>query len=191
MTYKHNVIIEYPIPAFAVTVLKNIQRAVPRAFVAGGCLRDTIMGRPINDIDVFVPEGQDYMASEVLRNNGAVVTKSIPEPYFTMNNDVRSVRYFEGHHMPLPVNIIGVYNCTPEAQLERFDFGICRVAYDGIRLWKDLAFDRDQADETFSLLVDQTEDQRNYSLGRYERLSGKYPGWKFVDKLKHDNWWKD
>ena len=189
-------IIEYPIPLAASNVLRRIQNGgVPEAIVAGGCLRDTIMHRPVNDIDVFVPEDDVWRARRAIRETHPECVRSIPEPYFVFNTEVRSVDYYapkSGVVWP-PVNIIGVTNgtCTPEQQLERFDFGICRVAFDGVRLWKDLAFDRDQRDETFSLLVSQSTRQREYSLARYERLQEKYAGWKLVDKYNDENWWKE
>jgi hypothetical protein len=100
-----------------------------------------------------------------------------------MNADIRTVRYYEGDNGAPPVNIIGVSGeCTPEAQLSRFDFGICRVGFDGQRLWKDLAFDRDQRDSTFSLLQSTSKKQREHSMKRFDRLVTKYPGWKFVDR---------
>lgn len=177
-----NHLITYPIPAQAAQVLRRVQQEVPEAIVAGGCLRDAIMNRPINDIDVFVPEDQAARAAMAIYETHPKHVKTLHEAYFTFNNDVRRVSYYEGGEGKLPVNIIGVYQCTPEKQMERFDFGICRVAFDGIRLWKDLAFDRDQRDETFSLLVDQTEEQLKYSLQRFERLQGKYNGWRFVNR---------
>ncbi len=187
-----NAIIEYPIPVAAMSLLKRVQNGgVPEAIVAGGCLRDTIMGRPVNDIDIFVPENAVEPAQRAIHETHPKCTKSIPKPYFIFNSDVRTVRYYDpkdGVKWP-QVNIIAVAGeCTPEAQLERFDFGICRVAFDGVRLWKDLGFDRDQRDETFSLLVGQSEEQRKYSLKRFERLLAKYPGWRFVDRYAEKNW---
>lgn len=177
-----SMILEYPIPYQAASVLKRVQTLVPSAIIAGGCLRDAINGRTINDIDVFVPVSTLSLVREALAETHPELTKSIPEPYFTFNNDVRSVQYYGGKG--LPVNVIGVTAdmCNPEDQLARFDFGICKVAYDGVRLWKDLAFDRDQRDQTFTLLPYQTPEQREYSMQRYARLtSDKYAGWKLVD----------
>jgi hypothetical protein len=177
--------IEYPIPLEAVLVLNRVQADVPQAIVAGGCLRDAINERPINDIDFFVPDRSYYTACEIVSETHPKLVKTIHEAYFVFNNDVREVRYYEGEGR-IPVNVIAVTEgtCTPEQQLGRFDFGICKVAWDGKRLWKDLAFDRDQADETFTLLVPQTDQQRDYSMQRYGRLQAKYRGWKFVDGVK-------
>lgn len=176
----------YKIPAAAVSALCRVHDHVPEALVAGGCLRDTLLGRPVNDVDIFVPYGKERLAALAIEGTHPVLTKSIPEPYFTFNSDVRSVDYYAGSDGELPINIIGVSEgtCTPWQQLERFDFGICRVAFDGERLWKDLSFDRDARDRTFTLMVSQTDDQRDYSMQRYERLLKKYPTWRFVDFKK-------
>jgi hypothetical protein len=174
--------VSYCIPIDAVDALLRIQVDVPEALLAGGCIRDCINNVPVNDFDIFVPEDMAWIARRAIKDTHPKLGRSIPEPYFTHNNDVRSVSYYEGDALT-PVNIIGVTRgtCTPEQQLERFDFGICRVAFDGDNLWKDLSFDRDMLQKTFTLTdAYQTCDQLNYSLGRFERLSAKYQGWKLV-----------
>ena len=74
------------------------------------------------------------MRANAISETHPTCVKSIPEPYFTFNIDVRTVRYYDpkdGVKWP-QVNIIGASGeCTPDAQLELFDFGICRVA-DGL-----------------------------------------------------------
>ncbi len=177
-------LIIYKIPDEFTDLLALVQAYVPEAMLAGGCLRDTINNRPVNDIDIFVPEDKASLAGRLISDTHPTLAKSIPQPYFTFNNDVRSVDYYEGVYGEKPVNIIGVTNgtCTPEQQLERFDFGICRIAYDGETLWKDLSFDRDMRDRTFTLTNNfQTPDQRDYSLARFGRLRDKYVGWKLID----------
>lgn len=177
-------IITYKIPGEYTDLLAHVQSYVPQALLAGGCLRDTINNVPVNDIDIFVPEDKAKLAGHLISDTHPTLAKSIPEPYFTMNNDVRSVDYYAGARGVRPVNIIGVtaWTCTPEQQLARFDFGICRVAYDGKTLWKDLSFDRDKADRTFTLTSNfQTPDQLKNSRARFERLSGKYVGWKLIE----------
>lgn len=182
-----NLIAEYPIPLNAHWVLTRIKKEVPRAFIAGGCIRDTILKRPVSDIDVFVPHGEEYLAREAIAHSHPKHTKEVPEPYFIMHTDVRTVNYYEGEDA-LPVNIIGITQGldNPKAQLERFDFGLCRVAWDGKRLWKDLSFDVDSRDETFTLLFTQSDDAHENSMRRYARISQKYPGWKLVDKTKEE-----
>lgn len=171
----------FRIPGEWAAVLKNIQAVAPEAFIAGGCLRDYWNDKPVNDIDIFVPASKGLATAVKLTH--AKKTKSIPEPYLTHDNNVRYIDYYEDLTCKLPpVNLIGVSDevCNPSDQLERFDFGICRVAYDGVTLWQDLSYHRDIRAKTFTLKEGQTEEQLKFSLGRFNRLSLKYPGFKLV-----------
>lgn len=167
------------VPQEAEQVLTLIQRnGVCQAIVAGGCLRDADNGVPINDIDIYVPEGLAGSAYCALLDAGYERTKTIDQAYLTMDQTICSCVYWEKKDA-LPVNIIGVYNntCKMQEQLDRFDFGICRIAYDGKMVLRDIKYQIDQANKTFTLRRHQSTLQEEYSLQRFERLSAKYPGW--------------
>jgi hypothetical protein len=150
------------------------------AVIAGGCLRDADNDRPINDIDVFVGSGCAGSAYCALLDAGYVRTKTLDQAYLTMDNSICCCSYFE-RKGSLPVNVIEVYGrCDLEAQLERFDFGICAIGWDGKNLIKAQRYQRDQQNETFTLTAYQSGMQREYSLARFDRLSVKYPGWTLV-----------
>jgi hypothetical protein len=150
------------------------------AVIAGGCLRDADNDRTINDIDVFVGNRYAGNAYAALLDAGYVRTKTLDQAYMTLDSSVMCCSYFERKHS-LPVNVIEVYGrCDLEAQLERFDFGICAIGWDGKNLIKAQRYQIDQQNETFTLRGYQTELQRKYSLERFARLSRKYPGWSIV-----------
>ena len=167
-------------------LLSRIQQKESRALIAGGCLRDHYLERPVADIDIFVPDDETGAAG-VIRYDRPVLAKSVPKPYFTHDSDVRQIGYYESAEERLtPVNLIHVssYACTPWDQIERFDFGICQIAFDGQQLFMTSAFGRDVKERTFTYLRQEpSEAQHEASMGRFERLSLKYPGWKLRQPL--------
>lgn len=169
------------IPQEAKTVLELVKKyGATDAVIAGGCLRDADNDRTINDIDVFVGSNHAGNAYAALLDEGYVRTKTLDEAYMTLDSSVKCCSYFERKHS-LPVNVIEVYGRNDlEAQLERFDFGICAIGWDGKNLIKSQRYQIDQQNQTFTLRRRQTELQRDYSLQRFDRLSRKYPGWRIV-----------
>lgn len=150
------------------------------AVIAGGCLRDADNDRPIADIDVFVDNRSAGSVYAALLDEGYVRTKTLTEAYMTLDNSIMMCSYFERPNS-LPVNVIEVYGRADlEEQLERFDFGICAIGWDGKNLIRAPRYQRDQQDHTFTLRRYQSDQQREYSLQRFERLSQKYPGWSLV-----------
>jgi hypothetical protein len=66
---------------------------------------------------------------------------------------------------------------APVALLGRFDFGLCRVGFDGERPFYTDDFLRDAFGLTMTLINPIDEAQ---SLKRYERISAKYPDHRLV-----------
>lgn len=169
------------IPNEACQVLDLVQNSgAVDAIIAGGCLRDADNDRPINDIDVFVGSRYADSAYAALLADGYVLGKRLDEAYMTMDGSIKCCSYFE-REGSLPVNVIEIYGrCDLEHQLERFDFGICAIAWDGKNLIKALRYQIDQQNKTFTLRRRQTDLQKEYSLQRFTRLAQKYPGYKLV-----------
>src|SRR3546814_2316422 len=91
----------------------------------------------------------------------------------------------------LEVQIVPV-TTTPKGLLERLDFGICQIGFDGTDVIRTPAYVRDRDNQTFTLIRCDNADQKERSRQRFERLSVKYPGWSFVDTRliseKHAGW---
>lgn len=164
------------IPSEALAVLHRIQAVVPQAIVSGGCLRDYLLKRPINDIDIFVPANDFLTAEQAIIETYPAIT----EIYDTLDWDnIAKCRYYKGDDFP--INLISVYNCTPEFLLESYDFGFCKIAFDGKYLWKDVKFDIDANNHTITLHTVLNEKLHARSLKRYEWFARKYVNWKFID----------
>src|SRR5262249_28392006 len=55
------------------TVLTTLQQIAPEAHIAGGAVRDTILRKPIQDIDVFMGDEQVEEAAALLRSRCSYV----------------------------------------------------------------------------------------------------------------------
>lgn len=168
-------------------VLRLIQAVAPEALVAGGLVRDHLLGRPIKDVDVFVSTKDDAEWDELLEElldgplRGGQTRFRCGATYkqWKMRPEVVGVIEIATHHDPRPINIIGLNtpNFGPAAVCGQFDFGICRVAYDGKQIYKTPEFEYDAANEYMSLLRCDNENDFKRAQKRFERLSQKYPGW--------------
>lgn len=164
------------IPSQALSVLHRIQTVVPQAIVSGGCLRDYFLKRPINDIDIFVPANQFLVAEHAIIETCPAITETFGNLSW---DNIEKTRYYKGEDFP--INLIGVYNCTPAFLLESYDFGFCKIAFDGQYLWKDAKFDLDANNETITLYTILNATLHARSLKRYECFAKKYVNWRFVD----------
>jgi hypothetical protein len=188
------------IMSFIGDVLARLHAAgFPEAIVAGGAIRDWDNGKEseIKDIDVFVKDRPMYLYD---------LTRAFPEPegwqrrlmvpehvaQYMQFEGVKVVQefqhpgYLDGHlglklWVPPPVQVIVMgRDVIPEATIERHDFGICQVAYDGKAFYTSHHYDEDKANHTFTLI--RCRDGKDYarSMKRWGRLSQKYTGWQLI-----------
>jgi tRNA nucleotidyltransferase/poly(A) polymerase len=179
------------VPARWQRLLLAIREVCPSAVLAGGALRDLLLDRPIKDLDIFINARAMQLADEAiaaLRLAGftvefdpcdltaypedqnlevvAVATLSTPE----------DLAPFAGLRV-LPVQLIFT-NWDTSRITDRFDYGICQVAYDGETITFGDHFNSDRIEEVFRLRRDRpTPVSMRGSVHRYARLVNKYPGW--------------
>lgn len=169
------------IPPQWASLLRGIRRVVPSAVLAGGALRDLDNDRPVKDLDIFVIAENDRDAEGVtnlLREAGYPVCNdpgditAYPED---QNLEVVRVAHLEGRE---DVQFIFV-NWDTSRIVERFDYGICQITFDGTALYRSPAYEEDKRDQVFRLRRDRpTPVSMRGSVKRYARLTNeKYPGW--------------
>lgn len=181
------------------SALAQVRASFPGALIAGGCLRDLDNGRPVKDVDIFLPslaapkadiDETDLFAClsqddfSWLRD---MITASLPEG----GSVVGVMGCYEGWATE---EVMGVFDIeTPvlnyqliclssdaESILPRMDFGICRIAWDGEMVHRTNEYQADKHNERFTLLRCGSPTEMELSLARYARLSQKYPGWPMV-----------
>lgn len=166
--------------------LGKVQELMPDAVIAGGALRDMILGRPVKDIDVFAYRRTWRTATElkawlqaILGGTGKIV---INEAYATYREAIDSVVFAVEvsafNITGLPFQVIAMdHPVTMQSAVERIDLGMCRVAHNGKELYQHPDFIHDRANECFTIRRCNNVAQLERTKERYTRLQVKYMGW--------------
>lgn len=160
-----------------------VQAALPRAILAGGYLRDCLLGREPKDIDIFVPHepGVEDGRFECIRADGTgfVATPMMGAAEYMERTEVSGIWDVRGFDLPVQIVMLEP-GLDPVERAELHDFGICQVWHDGAELHTTDSFEMDKAMQTFTLC--HCEDEREYkrSMRRWERLRVKYPSFTLV-----------
>jgi len=157
------------------SALKAVQTVVPEALLAGGYLRDCLLGREPKDIDIFIPyQGAEIRAFRELPG----AHTDIPECYMEQS-EVASVGSLRGFEMPVQVIELRP-GLNPLDRVKAHDFGICQVWSSGDGFSCTPAFLHDIRCATFTLT--ECNDAKEYarSMRRWYRLSKKYPDYTLV-----------
>lgn len=169
--------------------LEIIQLDFPDAVIAGGALRDLILGREPKDIDVFAehrpftPSQHLYTAADIKdwAQNYLGPARCVINDAWAAYNDaldgvVCAVEIDAALTRPLPIQLITMNRpVTFENVVDRIDFGLCRVSHDGEQLFTHPHFHQDRAREVFTLRRCTGQAQYDRSVQRHARLYDKYP----------------
>lgn len=166
-----------PIKAFK-EILEVIQWVFPNSkpVIGGGALRDSVHGRPIKDVDVFL-RSMDYQ-------NGldSPLTKRVPASEFVLKysrKDMYGAWDFIQRISGYDVQLIVADFVTYKDLAGTFDLGLSRITYDG-RLYVHSDFLQDSEDQAFRILRADTIHDARRSLKRIERLQQKYPEFRHI-----------
>jgi hypothetical protein len=162
-------------------ILTGLQRIAPEAHIAGGAVRDTILKKPLHDIDVFMKDKHIDEAAALLRSAYAYVKVGEWEQYLEFSDPAMTrVAKFEKHDETIPICIIGLLPdyASVRTNLSRFDFAICMAAFDGKETIRTERFESDVKERTFTLHRADNDRQFAYSMSRFEKITaGRYAGW--------------
>lgn len=148
------------------------------AFVGGGAVRDTVLGRPIKDIDVWILVDDLSEFEGLLAEAGLQLEFNLD--YFNYRALGTSVL---GEVDGLPVQLVALRRdlCpSMETATAQFDFGLCQISYDGVGLFPTSAFITDMLNNTMTLDLSRPGVDEARSRARYERLKEKYPEFTLV-----------
>jgi hypothetical protein len=162
-------------------LLASIQRVAPEAHIAGGAVRDTILKKPIKDIDIFLADANLEATAAHLRRADAYVKVGEWKEYLGFSDPAMTcLAKFERADATIPVCLIGLKPdfVDPAENMSRFDFGLCMAAFDGTAITQTAAFNDDAAAKTFALHRADNREQFAYSMSRFEKLTAdRYAGW--------------
>jgi Poly A polymerase head domain len=162
-------------------ILETIRTIAPQTHIAGGAVRDTLLEREIHDVDIFAADGAVDEIAKLLRSDFSYVKVGDWVQYLGFSDPAMTrVAKFEKADEAIPVCIIGLrpQYTDPEANIGRFDFGICMAAFDGENIIRADGFRDDAENKVFTLLRADNEYQFAYSMSRYNKITAdRYHGW--------------
>jgi hypothetical protein len=176
----------FELPKDWADTLALIQTKFPEAVIAGGALRDTIMQKPVSDIDIFVKAQGAYTEAHLktLFGDGVeMVSKEWTTQYgehLPELDSVWDIKRRDGQHHPFQIIALNM-DVTPDTTVARFDFGICRVAHNGKQLLITDAFASDADNHTFTALRVHNKGSTWDRYYRFTEKGAKYDGWKLSD----------
>jgi hypothetical protein len=179
-------------------LLSALQRALPcgrhGVHIAGGAVRDTILNRPIRDVDVFLGRAYADDAAALLRCDFGYVKSGEWRQYASFSDPmVECVAKFEKADETIPICLIALkQSLTPEENVGRFDFDVCMASWDGGELRTTDAFKRDVEQKTFTLNRADDYQQFAYSMVRFNKLTAdRYQGWTLSVPVRFEGFVKD
>ncbi len=150
-------------------------------YIAGGALRDLIIGRVPKDIDIFVGRNWqqanlDYLGEVELVKAGAPADQD--RGSWSEADDTIERIYEVRRPSGLLYQIIErADNPAPMEMLDQFDFGICRIAWEPVYGWViHNDFLRDFSALTFTVHGTRYPAA---SIKRAESFAKRFPGWHF------------
>ena len=162
--------------------LKEIQKTFPNAVIAGGCLRDLACGKEIKDVDVFIPNSKEIQEdlNDFKLNHTTQIIRTVKDSYGNWAcNDVKDILTLTWGSLQVEIITVDV---TKDHIVDRFDFGICQVQYDGTEVYYTKEFEKDYLNKTFTLINCKNEEQHTRSIKRFEAFhKGKYSDYSLVD----------
>jgi hypothetical protein len=169
-----------------VEVLTQVRKKYPDAIIAGGVLRDLVLGKRPKDIDVFTFED---ISNETLMNPFEEAD------YDPSGGRIASVtKPFEFKDLLTPVQIVqlnqGTFIEVHEA-VSQFCFGINQIWLDmmldsyGIKWTR--AFAQDMIMQEFTVTYCCSKHEARRLVEKAKSLQDRYPGWDLVVPEKYDH----
>jgi hypothetical protein len=163
-------------------ILEALRTLSASAHIAGGAVRDTLLGVQIRDIDIFLADAHGDRAAALLRSTFSYVKVGEWRQYEGFSDPaVLRVAKFEKADETIPICLIGLAKeLSPYENIERFDYGICMAFWWGgtTEMFTADQFKSDAETKTFTLYRADNAPQFAYSMVRFQKLTtDRYKGW--------------
>ena len=165
------------------TLLRLNVGGFPEALAAGGALRDWLNGRAesVKDVDIFIQDQPMYLAKlcECLigyTHRKVVVPRHVAQ--YMQFEGVVCVHEFVSPLHPAPVQVVVMNRkVEPVFTIQRHDFGICQIGFDGETIYTTPEYEKDQQNHTFTLVRCRDDRDLARSMQRWGRLKERYQDW--------------
>ena len=168
------------IPQVWCDMLHKIQGELPSAVIAGGALRDLWHGKPIKDVDVFIPVRAEDVDLDAIKRKVIAI-----HPYAEL---IQTSLYGQRGNSAQPGfrNIFAIWRMTIDGTIyelifiedmgeqlhEVFDISICQIMFDGELLHVSREFDRSIQDGVIRVCNTNRADRQ---VKRLRRVMDRYP----------------
>ena len=148
---------------------------VSECAIAGGYVRDTVLGKEVKDVDIFIHSSQSWMYWKGVLDELGEGFKHRMTPAYGFIESISCM--FESKEYDLPVQIMIMKTPIKETVEQGFDFDICKCYTIGKDMETILTKEFMQSVEDQKLYLKYSEVRHNafVSLQRGERLQHKYP----------------
>lgn len=170
--------VQAKIPAIWMEVLASIQQDYPQAVIAGGALRDLHNGRPIKDVDIFIPRNASKKWEWFLEKSAFGRLYSIENKFNVYDEDDQEeankhdrMIYGVGRSMIGGIRFEFIMVELSETKIEMFDLNICQIGFDGAKVTATPAYFDGIKDKTIRIMNVNREDRQTK---RIARLKEKY-----------------
>ncbi|MDF0504855.1 hypothetical protein POK33_29400 [Burkholderia cenocepacia] len=169
------------------SILAQLQEVGVKGLIAGGAVRDHILGKPVKDIDVFVAHDSDVVsklqtAFGVLHVSPSLAAEYIGEAGQSEVQHVYEVSFGDdpfGQFNRAPTQVIVLApGMDPLDRVKHHDFGICQCWYEGSPngvMASTEAFLDDYRQKFFTLSHCEDQQQFDRSMRRWERFKERFP----------------
>lgn len=161
-------------------ILAEVHETFPGAVIAGGAVRDFLLGQEPRDIDVFVNATRDELSQVDLFGGELLTFEELSD--YKQNPDWKEevTGVLNGFYGGYPVQIIGRAFASGDELMERFDLGITRCWFDG-QLHDTPAAAADRRARTLTLMRWDTPEHVRATKKRVKRFRERGSVWTFVD----------
>lgn len=172
-------IFNVPVPFAWAEALRIVQSVHPEAVLAGGALRDLILGGEVKDLDIFIgPDGTNLMEVLMLRHGWRLITVTNAVYVASMRREVVKVCGYRVPGLDPEVQIIQLKKLDePHDAISRMDFAACQVGMISTTHWVYTpAALRDLLMRTITMMEPEDHMQETRSYVRGKRFEQKYAG---------------
>lgn len=140
--------------------------------IGGGAIRDSLLNRPIKDVDVFLrAKDHNYTLDSELTKRIRCSPQTLAYGRPDMHGAWDFLQQIEG----FPVQLILADFDNLEDLAHTFDIGLSRATYDGERVYVSPEFTQDVQDKAFRIRRADNQYELERSLKRVQKHLEKYP----------------
>jgi hypothetical protein len=176
---------EIRVPQGWLDVLSKIQNEWPVATIAGGALRDLDLGRPIKDVDVFIPYSVDSFSrlAKMMKSNFNVYVDKIEHEMGGICSRLavgaqapsHFIFYYHGWKFEVTQKLEAYQQNTI---IDSFDLGICMICLVNGNIYRSPHYITDVTNKTMTVIHDTGGQEHTHA----NRIEYKYRGWTFIPK---------